>query len=723
MFHSISWANFPLAWFSPVWGPPHNITVFCALSRVVHFQVSESGDFVDSLCEAKRSRSWKTYWGLNLMRCVVFWSFSKRCQRMLNAFDLFWELIFSVSLYFVKEPFWLTELIDPAGIMSAACGQTHAQWLHASNLPAPLTNGELVQVASLKDVPTSEDLAQWLLDKGLDTSDWGKENTKDVSKFWKEIKLNEAGLEVWKTADGTMQPVRTTHVLRAKVTSPDRYPRDIFLFNTWQQYGDGRTRTRNGLLSEKLTTDEMPLEENLHEVCRRAVTEEEMQRVVESTMKIGPGRPAPDFDPNYQCPLEVVGEHFVDHIIELEKSKSYPGLLTMYHLYTVDIICTGLPLTDLNTLEFEHADKDGNRKLKYIHAWVWLEWPQIQRYLFEGSVLKETKGKGSFADADALTTWLSQFDLHMDKWGKGTLKSVDHLFREIENEDSQLELWGRQDGVPMLMRVTHVLQLRVTSSDPSLKGKFLFSSWAEATNGKRRVTHTLPAMKLTLKDMPYDLEKFTTCAEGLLADQFTNVVDIHYRFTAETSLSDCEPLGLRCMTYNLWNSAMMLRNLPHTGVSSLCTICTAWKLSVQACQSVTLHPWMWRAVPSTVWKVGRGHLPSVSWMSWDIDLWSWSESRDKRCNFGTMWAKRVWMQSASWMNFFKSWPQRRKAFKCLLSPVMFWVSWRPSLWMFVAWNPLGMMKAQLTNEGALWRLCPHQWWLLCKCLVSRPTGS
>ena len=34
----------------------------------------------------------------------------------------------------------------------------------------------------------------------------------------------------------------------------------------------------------------------------------------------------------------------------------------MYHLYTVDIICTGLPLTDLNTLEFEHPDKVGWHK-------------------------------------------------------------------------------------------------------------------------------------------------------------------------------------------------------------------------------------------------------------------------------------------------------------------------------------------------------------------------
>ena len=35
----------------------------------------------------------------------------------------------------------------------------------------------------------------------------------------------------------------------------------------------------------------------------------------------------------------------------------------MYHLYTVDIVCTGLPLTDLNTLEFEHPDKAGYFRL------------------------------------------------------------------------------------------------------------------------------------------------------------------------------------------------------------------------------------------------------------------------------------------------------------------------------------------------------------------------
>ena len=31
------------------------------------------------------------------------------------------------------------------------------------------------------------------------------------------------------------------------------------------------------------------------------------------------------------------------------------------------------------------------------------------------------------------------------------------------------------------------------------------------------------------KDMPYDLEKFTTCAGALVADQLSHVVDVHYR--------------------------------------------------------------------------------------------------------------------------------------------------------------------------------------------------
>jgi len=413
-------------------------------------------------------------------------------------------------------------------------------------LPEPLTGAEKIFEATLEDVPTSEALAKWLLDRGLDTTHWGEGDTKDVSKFWKEIKLQEAGAEVWRKADGTLQVVRVTHVLRAKVTSPESYERNIWLFNTWQQYGDGRTRTRNGLLSEKLSLEEMPLEDHLHEVCERAVTEEEMQRVVESQCKIGPGRPAPTFDPNYVCPLKVVREHFVDHIIEIETSKSYPGLLTMYHLYTVDIICTGLPVYDLNTLEFDHADKDGNRKLKYVHAWVWLEWPKIQRYLFEGSSLKERKKKGSFADASALKVWLKQFALSLDDWGKETFKTIDSLWKEIETEETQLELWGRQDGAPLLVRVAHVLQLEVHTTDPRMSGKFLLNTWTQMPNGKARTVNRLLASKLSLSQLPYDEKLFEQASIKAASEQLALLVDMHHSIDPDKlpKQEDADPSGI-----------------------------------------------------------------------------------------------------------------------------------------------------------------------------------
>merc|ERR1719159_265031 len=108
-----------------------------------------------------------------------------------------------------------------------------------------------------------------------------------------------------------------------------------------------------------------------------------MQRTAEAALRINAHYPAPVYDPDYVCPLEVEAAFFNEHSIEVEVSKSYPGLLTMYHLYTVDIVCKGLPSTNFNTLEFHHPDEHGRRKLKYVHAWVWLHWAQIQRYLYD----------------------------------------------------------------------------------------------------------------------------------------------------------------------------------------------------------------------------------------------------------------------------------------------------------------------------------------------------
>mmetsp|Transcript_10859 Transcript_10859/g.15336 ORF Transcript_10859/g.15336 Transcript_10859/m.15336 type:complete len:177 (+) Transcript_10859:139-669(+) len=126
-------------------------------------------------------------------------------------------------------------------------------------LPPPLSSASLASVASLEtDVPTNEALVQYLQERGLETEGWGKGQTKTTKKFWEELKEKESGLETWILEDGQTQLVRVTHVLRARVCSSESLARGVYLFNTWQQFGDGRKRTRNGLLSEKLTLSSSP---------------------------------------------------------------------------------------------------------------------------------------------------------------------------------------------------------------------------------------------------------------------------------------------------------------------------------------------------------------------------------------------------------------------------------------------------------------------------------
>lgn len=501
-------------------------------------------------------------------------------------------------------------------------------------IPEPYTGSTRESVFRLSDVPDSDALAALLKSHGIDTSGWGEGNTKDVSKFWKEIKLDEAGFEVWKTPKGEHLPVRVTHVLRAKVASVESYARGIFLFNTWQQYGDGRKRTRNGLLSEKLQLSEMPLEQHLHDVCQRAVTEEEMQRVCDASTHIGPGSPAPEYDSNYKCPLTVVNEVFADHTVEIEASKSYPGLLTVYHLYTVDIICTGLPALNFNTLEFDAPDKDGKRKLKYIHAWVWLKWESIQRYLLEGSVMKERIKKDSFSSAKELQNWLCTFDIDFDSWASvnnvssrvsdfgGASRSLsvakmgqsklDDLFQEVQQEKACLEHWGRQDGVPILLRVVHVVQLQLTTPEMMPGGRFLFLETSQKLGAAPQMVNRPMAQKVGIGRSKYDHSFFQTAAEKAVCGYLSHIKDLHYNIDTELAPELDNPTppklaqvefdsyifdidespsfrGLLTM-YHLYSLNVVCEGLPSQDFSSL------------SCQNdrPEAHVWRWVTWPTTL---------------------------------------------------------------------------------------------------------------------------
>lgn len=272
----------------------------------------------------------------------------------------------------------------------------------------------------------------------------------------------------------------------------------------------------------------MPLERHLHEVCQRAVSEE-MQQLVDAETLIMPGSPLPLYDAANKSRINVVNEVFKDHVVEIEESKSFPGLLTVYNLYRVDIVCTGLPTLNFNTLEFNEPDKDGERKLKYMHAWVWLKLDVIQRYLFEGSTLKERVCKGSCESPEQLQDWLSQFGVVLGSSSSSREKSVEDLFQEVEAEKCTLEHYGRLDGLPILLRVVHVVQVKLTNRHHQAHQTFVIQEAKQrGSSGIWASVNRHLSTKVNMSRNDFDHSFFASRAASLVEETIYSITDVHY---------------------------------------------------------------------------------------------------------------------------------------------------------------------------------------------------
>jgi hypothetical protein len=108
----------------------------------------------------------------------------------------------------------------------------------------------------------------------------------------------------------------------------------------------------------------------------------------------------------------------------------------------------------------------------------------------------------------------------LDLWGRNSYRSVNDLFNEVEREETHLELWGRKDGVPLLMRVVHVIQTIVSAKDkPQLAGKHLLQIWQSTPEGQVRTVHRLLAKKLSTRVLPFDEERFGKAAREAVKEQ------------------------------------------------------------------------------------------------------------------------------------------------------------------------------------------------------------
>jgi hypothetical protein len=91
---------------------------------------------------------------------------------------------------------------------------------------------------------------------------------------------------------------------------------------------------------------------------------------------------------------------------------------------------------------------------------------------------------GSFSSVESLRQWLLSLSIDLESWNKGQAKSVGHLFDEINNGESSIQL------APPL-RVVNVVQVLVSHD-----GKFLLEMEQELDDKRTRKRNIPPSEKM-----------------------------------------------------------------------------------------------------------------------------------------------------------------------------------------------------------------------------------
>lgn len=149
-----------------------------------------------------------------------------------------------------------------------------------------------------------QDMVHWLDSTGIDVSQWGTNSTKTLNNLWDEYGRGEVSFQV-------NPPMRIVRVVIIIISRDD-----MILIEVEQVFHNGKRRFRNQPPSEKIK-----LGEELNDAAMRCLHEE-----------LGLKPAQIDFDESHYKKEE-----------ETRESPSYPGLMTRYTMYTVELKVEGLP--------------------------------------------------------------------------------------------------------------------------------------------------------------------------------------------------------------------------------------------------------------------------------------------------------------------------------------------------------------------------------------------
>ncbi|MEM7802189.1 MAG: NUDIX domain-containing protein [Chloroflexota bacterium] len=185
---------------------------------------------------------------------------------------------------------------------------------------------------------TLHDLKNWLVERKIDLSTWGKGDAKSLIDLWHEVISGDIHLE-----DNPL--CRKVNVAVLIIQQEEKY-----LIEKEQIMSDQRVRQRSWPPSEKIQRDE-----SLPTAVRRCLREE-----------LGV--------PGYA--VEII-RMIPDARIESRTSPSYPGLETEYRLNVIEVRVSGLPQRAFETEEDRKNDTDPVR----THRWEWGELPPDLQHL------------------------------------------------------------------------------------------------------------------------------------------------------------------------------------------------------------------------------------------------------------------------------------------------------------------------------------------------------
>lgn len=173
-----------------------------------------------------------------------------------------------------------------------------------------------------------QELENWLINKGINTSHWGVGNTKSLLHLWHELQSGDACLT-------ESPPMRVVNVVQVFIRRDN-----LLLLETIQEMANGQRRYRNQPPAEK-----MKLNEHYLDAASRGLFEE-----------LGIMTDRISF---------IEQTHYTRTFIS--ESPSYPGLSSQYTFHDIEANIDGLPKNDF--WYENHAFEKGDPIKK--HYWSW----------------------------------------------------------------------------------------------------------------------------------------------------------------------------------------------------------------------------------------------------------------------------------------------------------------------------------------------------------------